>query len=238
VIVARNCQSFRHQSLRESLLKPQRITPALIGKDQLSQRSMPLVLYQPPENLTPGGFPNGRKRDSMQHALIRGAGSMPTIEITRQDLSISQLRAGARTTDVKQARRILAIAMVLDGHSRLLTAQACGRERQTLRGWVHRYNARSGATNGRHGIGRRASGQSRKRLEPQRRRSSENTRGAGRMDTNDSRIANQMMLENPNAGASVQSRPIQGCNFCPPAEGAASSNANPKESPNCRSPQS
>jgi hypothetical protein len=44
VIVARNCQSFRHQSLRESLLKPQRITPALICKDQLSQRSMPLVL--------------------------------------------------------------------------------------------------------------------------------------------------------------------------------------------------
>ncbi|MDQ6704240.1 MAG: hypothetical protein M3Z96_14730 [Pseudomonadota bacterium] len=43
-MVARNCQSFRHQSLRESLLKPQRITPALIGKDQLSQRSMPLVL--------------------------------------------------------------------------------------------------------------------------------------------------------------------------------------------------
>jgi hypothetical protein len=44
VIVARNCQSYRHQSLRESLLKPQRITPALICKDQLSQSSMPLVL--------------------------------------------------------------------------------------------------------------------------------------------------------------------------------------------------
>ncbi|MDQ6703621.1 MAG: helix-turn-helix domain-containing protein [Pseudomonadota bacterium] len=31
--------------------------------------------------------------------------------------------------------------MVLDDHSRLLAAQACGRERQTPRGWVHRYNA-------------------------------------------------------------------------------------------------
>jgi hypothetical protein len=39
-------------------------------------------------------------------------------------LSISQLRAeAARTADAKQARRILAIAMVLDGHSRLLAAQ-------------------------------------------------------------------------------------------------------------------
>jgi hypothetical protein len=69
--------------------------------------------------------------------LIRGAGSMSIIEITRQDLSISQLRAeAARTADAKQARRILAIAMVLDGHSRRLAAQAGGMEHQTLRDWV------------------------------------------------------------------------------------------------------
>src|ERR1700731_5035460 len=75
-------------------------------------------------------------------SLIRGAGSMSVIEITRQDLSISQLRAEpARTADAKQARRILAIAMVLDEHPRLLAAQAGGMERQTLRDWVHRYNA-------------------------------------------------------------------------------------------------
>jgi len=38
---------------------------------------------------------------------------MSAIEIARQDLSISQLRAeAARTADAKQARRILAIAMV------------------------------------------------------------------------------------------------------------------------------
>src|SRR3981081_3753518 len=75
-------------------------------------------------------------------SLIRGAGSMSVIEITRQDLSISQLRAeAARTADAKQARRILAIAMVLDEHPRLLAAQAGGMDRQTLRDWVHRYNA-------------------------------------------------------------------------------------------------
>jgi transposase len=67
---------------------------------------------------------------------------MSAIEITYQDLSISQLRAEpARAADAKQARRILVIAMVLDGHSRLLAAQAGGMDRQTLRDWVHRYNA-------------------------------------------------------------------------------------------------
>jgi transposase len=75
-------------------------------------------------------------------SLIRGAGSMSAIEVTYQDLSISQLRAAAvRTADAKQARRILAIAMVLNGHSRQLVAQAGGMDRQTLRDWVHRYNA-------------------------------------------------------------------------------------------------
>jgi hypothetical protein len=75
-------------------------------------------------------------------SLIRGAGSMSAIEITHQDLSISQVRAAAaRTADAKQARRILAIAMVLDGHSRRVAAQAGGMDRQTLRDWVIRYNA-------------------------------------------------------------------------------------------------
>src|SRR3979411_2653590 len=56
-------------------------------------------------------------------SLIRGAGRMSAIEITRQDLSISQLRAeAARTADAKPARRILAIAMVLEEHPRLLAA--------------------------------------------------------------------------------------------------------------------
>ena len=69
-------------------------------------------------------------------------GSMASVGITRLDLSVVQLRAAAvRTPDAKQARRILAIAMVLDGRSRLDTAQASGMDRQTLRDWVHRYNA-------------------------------------------------------------------------------------------------
>ncbi|MDQ6867486.1 MAG: hypothetical protein M3178_03445 [Pseudomonadota bacterium] len=47
---------------------------------------------------------------------------MPAIEMTRKDLNVSQLRAAARTADAKQARRILAIAMGLDGSSRRLAA--------------------------------------------------------------------------------------------------------------------
>jgi Homeodomain-like domain len=34
---------------------------------------------------------------------------------------------------------MLALALVLDGHSREGAAEACGMDRQTLRDWVHRY---------------------------------------------------------------------------------------------------
>jgi transposase len=40
----------------------------------------------------------------------------------------------------KQARRVLAIAMVLDRYNREDAAQAYGMHRPTLRDWVHRYN--------------------------------------------------------------------------------------------------
>lgn len=64
------------------------------------------------------------------------------VEVVRGDLSVAQLRAEARrSSDNKQARRILAIAMVLEGHPRQLAAQAGAMDRQTLRDWVHRYNA-------------------------------------------------------------------------------------------------
>ena len=67
---------------------------------------------------------------------------MASVKVERSDFDAMQLRGEAgRTTDAKKARRILAIAMVLDGHSRLLAARAGGMDRQTLRDWVHRYNA-------------------------------------------------------------------------------------------------
>ena len=64
------------------------------------------------------------------------------LAITRQDLSITELRqAAARSRDAKAARRMLAIALVLEGHPREDAAAACGMARQTLRAWGHRYNA-------------------------------------------------------------------------------------------------
>ena len=64
------------------------------------------------------------------------------VAITRRDLSATELRRkAARSRDADAARRMLAIALVLDGHSRADAAAACGMDRQTLRDWVHRYNA-------------------------------------------------------------------------------------------------
>src|SRR6188472_795403 len=67
-------------------------------------------------------------------------GTMAVV-IRRLDVSAAELReAAARTQDAKTARRMLAIALVLDGWSRETAAEACAMERQTLRDWVHRYN--------------------------------------------------------------------------------------------------
>ena len=64
------------------------------------------------------------------------------VAITRTDLSTEELRAEARRTkDSYQARRLLALALVFGGASRTAAAQAAGMDRQTLRDWVHRYNA-------------------------------------------------------------------------------------------------
>jgi transposase len=44
------------------------------------------------------------------------------------------------THDGAVVRRLLAIALILDGHSRAEAARLNGMDRQTLRDWVHRYN--------------------------------------------------------------------------------------------------
>jgi transposase len=65
-----------------------------------------------------------------------------TVQITQLELTPVELRQeAARTRDADAARRMLAIALLLDGHSRELAARQSGMERQTLRDWVHRYNA-------------------------------------------------------------------------------------------------
>jgi putative transposase len=64
------------------------------------------------------------------------------VEITRREMSSCELReAAARSRDANATRRMLALALVLEGHSREDAARMCGMDRQTLRDWVHRYNA-------------------------------------------------------------------------------------------------
>lgn len=63
------------------------------------------------------------------------------VAITRTDLDASGLRrAASRSREANAARRMLALALVLEGASRTQAAEACGMDRQTLRDWVHRYN--------------------------------------------------------------------------------------------------
>jgi len=64
------------------------------------------------------------------------------IQIERTDHTAAELRRLAcRAGSPAQARRMLAIALVLEGSDRTAAAKTCGMERQTLRDWVHRYNA-------------------------------------------------------------------------------------------------
>ena len=64
------------------------------------------------------------------------------IELTRLEHSASDLRGlAAKTGEGGWVRRLLAIALLLDGHSREVAAVANGMTRQTLRDWVHRFNA-------------------------------------------------------------------------------------------------
>lgn len=67
---------------------------------------------------------------------------MGAISITRDVHDAAGLRrAASRSRDADAARRMLALALVLEGASRAEAARSAGMDRQTLRDWVHRYNA-------------------------------------------------------------------------------------------------
>ena len=60
----------------------------------------------------------------------------------RDDYSAADLRRLAKSARTCAAsRRMLALALVLEGAKRVEAAQACAMDRQTLRDWVHRFNA-------------------------------------------------------------------------------------------------
>ena len=64
------------------------------------------------------------------------------LAITRTEHTAEALREfAAKSRDGAQVRRLLAIALILEGRSRTDAAELSGMDRQTLRDWVHRYNA-------------------------------------------------------------------------------------------------
>ena len=78
----------------------------------------------------------------------------------RTDYDGDALRCLARASrDGRQVRRWLALAAAYDGKSRAEAARAGGMDRQTLRDWVHRFNAE-----GPEGLKHRAGAGRRRRL--------------------------------------------------------------------------
>ena len=63
------------------------------------------------------------------------------VTITNLDHSASELRRlMAKQKDGAVVRRLMALALILEGQSRTEAARQSGMQRQTLRDWVHRYN--------------------------------------------------------------------------------------------------
>src|SRR5260221_14138336 len=82
------------------------------------------------------GFANQRENDSRWQT---GAFAMGQAIAVRTDYTATEVRLLAKQAkDAAQARRLLAIAAVLDGNSRTEAATNAVMDRQTLRDWVVR----------------------------------------------------------------------------------------------------
>ena len=67
---------------------------------------------------------------------------MPAAVRLREDYSAETLRGLARRSkNVNRSRRLLSLAAVLSGMDRGGAAEIGGMDRQTLRDWIHRFNA-------------------------------------------------------------------------------------------------
>jgi transposase len=81
------------------------------------------------------GFP-GRSRFGRERGMGQAVG------LTNREHWAAELRRiAARHKDAEVVRRLLALALVLDGKSRSDAARQNGMDRQPLCDWVHRYNA-------------------------------------------------------------------------------------------------
>jgi hypothetical protein len=92
----------------------------------------------------PGSWLMGDSFDAVLlfHWAARRIRAMPAAVKLREDYSAEELRALAkRSKDAHQSRRLLSLAAVRDGMGRGEAAKIGGMDRQTLRDWVHRFNA-------------------------------------------------------------------------------------------------
>src|SRR5215213_5078617 len=99
--------------------------------------------YQRPRFLTrPHGRSLSRSHPVCSAGNVRSWEGTMTVAVTRRELGAGDLRREAkRCRDAAASRRMLALALVLEGSSRGEAARHAGMDRQTLRDWVHRYDA-------------------------------------------------------------------------------------------------
>src|SRR6201985_333094 len=76
----------------------------------------------------------------IQDGKLRGFAMGHAIPVQTDYTAGEVRRLAKRAKDAAQARRLLAIAAVLDGASRADAAKIGGMDRQTLRDWVIRFN--------------------------------------------------------------------------------------------------
>jgi transposase len=67
---------------------------------------------------------------------------MAAVDLRTDYSAIDLRRLAAASKKANQSRRLLSLAAVLDGMNRTEAARIGGMDRQTLRDWVHRFNAR------------------------------------------------------------------------------------------------
>jgi Transposase IS66 family/Helix-turn-helix domain len=111
-------------------------------RPELSDATLKASETSPGESLTHWGYPELTNFDSIGRIELRRGWMGAPLEIVRTDHMSAEFRVlSNRCADGAQVRRILALAMVFDGRSRTEAAEMNGMDRQTLRDWVHRYNA-------------------------------------------------------------------------------------------------
>jgi transposase len=138
-----------------------RVTPGRLGIGQDSEYTSPngstYPAYAPADNgphrlpvIATGIIPKAPQTDSRGNSqrarfltpLAREIRAMPSAVRLREDYLAEELRALARRSkNVNQSRRLLSLAAVRDGMDRGAAAKIGGMDRQTLRDWVHRFNA-------------------------------------------------------------------------------------------------